>query len=97
MPVLKKSSLNPNLPENYRPITVSSVMSKILELLIIPDADISGLQFGFRKGMGTAFGCTMFSDVYLILSISIHRYIHVVWMRKNALIIFVTHHCFINL
>jgi len=63
VPVLKKTTLNPNLPENYRPITVSSVLSKILELLIIPNADICDTQFGFRKAMGTVFGCTLLSDV----------------------------------
>ena len=30
VPVLKKSTLNPNLAENYRPITISCMLSKIL-------------------------------------------------------------------
>ena len=63
VPVLKKSTLNPNLSENYRPITISCMLSKILELLVIPNTNISNTQFGFRKKMGTAFGCNLLSDV----------------------------------
>ena len=63
VPVLKKSTLNPNLAENYRPIMISCMLSKILELLVIPNTNISNTQFGFRKKMGTAFGCNLLSDV----------------------------------
>ena len=36
IPILKKSFLNPNVPANYRPITVSSIYAKMIELLMIP-------------------------------------------------------------
>ena len=39
------------------------MLSKILELLVIPNTKISNTQFGFRKKMGTAFGCNLLSDV----------------------------------
>ena len=51
VPILKKPTLNPNDPSNYRPITISSVFSKLLELIIIPnDVQLSSNQFGFRSG-----------------------------------------------
>ena len=31
IPILKKPTLDPNRPENYRPITLSSVHSKVIE------------------------------------------------------------------
>ena len=35
VPVFKKSTLDPTVPKNYRPITVSCIMSKRIELYII--------------------------------------------------------------
>ena len=55
IPVLKKPTSDPNIPNNYRPITLSSVHSKIVELLIMPSNDTCNLQFGFKEGRGTAF------------------------------------------
>jgi len=63
VPVLKKPSLNPNVVSSYRPITLSSVLSKMLEMLLLPKDNVSDTQFGFRKGRGTAFACTLFNDV----------------------------------
>ena len=48
IPILKKSTLNPNIAANYRPITLSSVHSKMIELCMIPDCNISNTQLGFR-------------------------------------------------
>jgi hypothetical protein len=63
IPILKKSTLNPNCPSNYRPITLSSVHSKIVECLIVPEDNVCNTQFGFRKGKGTAFGCSLLNDI----------------------------------
>ena len=63
VPVIKKSTLNPNLPENYRPITLTTMFAKMLEYILVPNVEISETQFGFRTGMGTAFGCRLLSDV----------------------------------
>ena len=41
IPVLKKSTLDPQLPQNYRPITISSTLSKLMELYIL---DMSGIR-----------------------------------------------------
>ena len=60
----KKSTLNSNVAANYRPITISSTFSKLLELQLIPQSDIAHTQFGNRKKMGTGFGCSLLSDVF---------------------------------
>ena len=63
VPILKKSSLNPNMCTNYRPITLSSVHTKIIELLMLPKYEVSDNQFGFRTKRGTDFGCTLLNDI----------------------------------
>ena len=50
VPILKKATLCSNDPNNYRPITLSSVHSKIVELSLIPQDTAADTQFGFRKG-----------------------------------------------
>ena len=62
IPVLKKPSCDPNLPSNYRPITLSSVHSKMIELVIMPSPDINDAQFGFREGRGTTFVTSLIND-----------------------------------
>ena len=63
VPVLKKSTLNPNIVKNYRPITLSCIHTKVIESLIIPSTDICDSQFGFREGRGTSFACSLLNDV----------------------------------
>ena len=63
IPVIKKSTLDPNVVKNYRPITISSVHTKAIESFIIPSAEISDNQFGFRESRGTAFACNLLNDV----------------------------------
>jgi hypothetical protein len=62
IPIIKKSSCDPNSPNNYRPITLSSVHSKVVELLIAPTKDICDTQFGFRAGRGTTFATSIIHD-----------------------------------
>lgn len=56
--VLKKGK-NRNLCSSYRPITVSSTLSKVLERLLLPEllrkCKIDNRQFGFRRHLGCAF------------------------------------------
>ncbi|KAK2141093.1 hypothetical protein LSH36_1164g00034 [Paralvinella palmiformis] len=40
IPILKKATLDPNIPEHYRPITLSSTYSKLFESIIIPDVTL---------------------------------------------------------
>ena len=63
IPVLKKTTLKASMPENYRPITLSSTHAKMVELLLIPDSVISDTQLGFRATRGASFGCALLNDV----------------------------------
>jgi hypothetical protein len=63
VPVLKKPTLNPNQVQNYRPITISSTYSKLMELCLIPSVDIANTQFGFQERRGTEFACGLLSDI----------------------------------
>ena len=49
----KKSTLDPNIPTNYRPITHSSIHTKLVEYNLMPEDTVNENQFGFRKGRGT--------------------------------------------
>ena len=56
VPILKKSTLDPAIPSNYRPIIVSTVLSKIVEMYkpeSCPDVQFIDYQFGFGKDRGT--------------------------------------------
>ena len=63
VPILKKSSLNANLPCNYRPITLSSIHTKLVEMIMLPDYEADDSQYGFRAKRGTSFGCTLLNDI----------------------------------
>jgi exonuclease III len=63
IPILKKPTLNPNTPNNYRPITLGSIHCKLLEFLLMPEDDAHINQFGFRKGRGTSMACALLHDV----------------------------------
>ena len=63
IPILKKASLDPNGTENYRPITLSSTYSRLLELLIAPEYTPCDTQYGFRAGRGTSFVTSLINDV----------------------------------
>ena len=62
IPVHKKSTLNPNVPQSYRPITLSTTYSKLLEHILMPDTQIDDAQFGFREGRGTSLACSLLND-----------------------------------
>jgi hypothetical protein len=63
IPLLKKPTLNPGDPSNYRPLTLSVTYAKMLEMLMIPDTHISDTQYGFRQGRGVSFGCSLLNDL----------------------------------
>ena len=58
VPLLKNSHLDPNSLDNYRPISITTCASKLLELLILEELQSSfiphDLQFGFISNRGTA-------------------------------------------
>ena len=57
VPLLKSSQLDPNCLDNYRPISITTCVSKLLELLILDELHSSfrphDLQFGFILKRGT--------------------------------------------
>ena len=66
VPVLKKATMDPSEPAIYRPITVSCVMSKILEMFILEhcqDYQPSEAQFGFVPGQSTSMATVLANDV----------------------------------
>lgn len=63
VPILKKPTLSPDVPANYRPITLSSIFMKLIEGLIMFDPPLGPTQFGFRRGMSTQFAISSLNDV----------------------------------
>ena len=64
--ILKKPNIDPSLPNNYRPITVSNIFSKIFELGFLDSSanvEFDSLQFGFVNGRGTAMAAATVNDV----------------------------------
>ena len=57
-PLLKKVGLDPNCLDSYRPIALTSTMSKLLECLLLSELtesfSPSDLQFGFLENRGTS-------------------------------------------
>lgn len=66
LPILKKTNIDPSVPANYRPITISSTMAKIMEMYILDesgDHTFSDVQFGFIAGRGTDSAVALAHDV----------------------------------
>ena len=66
MPLLKKSNMDPTVQKNYRPITISAVLSKILEFYIIGKCagyEYNQLQCGFVPGRSTAMATSLVDDM----------------------------------
>ena len=62
VPILKKPTLDPNNPGNYRPITLSSTYAKLVECFMTQEYELCDTQFGFRKGRGTALACSLLNN-----------------------------------
>ena len=63
---LQKPTLDPTVPKNYRPLTISCTFSKIPELYTLDASaghQFSDLQFGFVPGRGTNMATTVANDV----------------------------------
>ena len=44
-------------------MTLSTVHSKLIERLLIPEDDVNNCQFGFRSKRGASFGCALLNDI----------------------------------
>jgi exonuclease III len=66
VPILKKTTLDPSVPKNYRPVIVSNILSKLVEMYIIDDCnnfEASDYQFGFVHNRGTNTAISLAHDV----------------------------------
>lgn len=66
VPVLKKPQLDPSAPSSYRPITVSVVISKLLEKYILEECDdfrMHPCQFGFVEHRSTTTAISLAHDI----------------------------------
>ena len=66
IPILKKPQLDPSIPSNYRPITVSVTISKLIELYILEECsmhDAHPCQYGFVSHRGTNTAISLAHDV----------------------------------
>ena len=69
IPIPKKTGCDTTEAKNWRPITVSSIFSKLLELYVLGECsghEFSDLQFGFVKGRGTEMATALLHDVHVI-------------------------------
>ena len=49
IPILRKATLESNVPNNYRPITLSSTHGKLIEFLILPQYTVHSNKFGTKR------------------------------------------------
>ena len=68
VPILKKPTIDPSNPSNYRPITVSSIFAKLFEMLIMPNEQnlpLCSNQYGFRNNYSVGHGVSFLNDLML--------------------------------
>ena len=66
VPLLKKPTSDAGVAKNYRPVVLSTIYSKILEMYIldeVSDFTFNDFQFGFVKGRGTSTATALAHDV----------------------------------
>ena len=66
IPILKKRTLDPSIPKSYRPITVSAIVSKILEQYIIDKCDEyrhNEAQFGLITNRSTSMASALAHNI----------------------------------
>ena len=66
VPLIKKPSLNPSDPKNYRPVILSNILSKNIEMYILQECSnfqFNDMQFGFVRGRGTGTAISLANDV----------------------------------
>ena len=66
VPILKKPNIDPSIAKHYRPVIVSTVFSKIMEMCILEESSdhkFHDLQFGFIETRGTNMAICLAQDV----------------------------------
>ena len=66
VPLLKTPTMDPSVPNNYRPVTISSTLSKRLQVYILEVCGhhhFNDLQYGVISGRGTHMAVSLVNDV----------------------------------
>ena len=66
IPIPKKSGCDTSVPKNWRPIIISTTLSKLMEMYILEESSghiFSDSQFGFVSGRGTEIATALVNDV----------------------------------
>ena len=67
VPIVKNKSRSVTDKSNYRPIAISTILSKIFERVLLdriePFLNICNNQFGFKKGHGTELCCLVLKEI----------------------------------
>ena len=66
IPIPKKAGCDISVPKNWRPIVISTTLSKILEMYVLEESntlEFHDLQFGFIPGKGTEIATALLNDV----------------------------------
>ena len=66
IPIPKKAGCDTSVPKNWRPIVISTTLSKILEMYGLEESnthEFHNLQFGFIPGRGTEIATALLNDV----------------------------------
>ena len=69
VPIIKKANIDPALPKNYRPITISVVLSKLLEHYALEKCshhEYSKFRFGFVPGRNTTMATSFVHDISVL-------------------------------
>ena len=100
IPILKKPTQDPSQPKNYRPIIVSNIISKIIELYILyecNDHKFSEFQFGFVTGRGSISAAALVHDVASYFNAKGSTIVCAGWMWREPLMVSPILFCFIEL
>ena len=66
VPIPKKPGCDTSISKNWRPIVISTTLSKLLEMYVLEESnshEYHNLQFGFIPGRGTEIATALFNDV----------------------------------
>ncbi len=66
MPLVKKPSIDPAVAQNYRPVIIFTIFSKLLEMFARQESgchDLDDSQFGFIQGRSTNMAISLAQDV----------------------------------
>ena len=88
VPLLKKTQLDPSQMDNYRPISLTTCASKLLEILVLDELEANftphDLQLGFTRQRGTGEASILAIETIQWNRRRSHRSTRPIWMPENA-------------